>query len=259
VDLLKNAFKNKRLSVMAFVESNKVRSEVISMLNLQDESFASRIVIKPLEEWTKVQMFSNTIDTMLKEWKGNKDTPETFDSKYVTLNLSKIDAILLHARAVHHAKNHIWIDGGFRWDTSRLIDGVPNWPENKLYFSETKPDQLMGGVFGGSISSLIDFNEEIMKYIPHEIINGIPFTDQTVYRHIAKKYPYKFILIPLYSRGLLGNYLFGSAFLESMLPAMVDAKSWKRPWLAKSEILTLTFMTIAVLYLLKNKLIHKRS
>jgi hypothetical protein len=107
----------------------------------------------------------------------------------------------------------------------------------------------MGGVFGGSISALTDFNQEIMNCIPREIINGIPFTDQTIYRNIAKKYPDKFILIPLYSRGILGNYLFGSAYLERMLPAMVDATSWKRPWLAKSEIIIL-FMTVVLLYLI---------
>jgi hypothetical protein len=224
----------------------------------ETSAIAERIIIKPLLSWDVVQKYNGSISNMLQLWNGAKETPETFDSLYVCLNLSKIDAIMIHG-AQFHARMHWWIDGGFRWDSSALMTmgGNDKSLEDKVYFSESKPFELMGGVFGGSIHSLQDFSDEVKDQIPREIRNRKPFTDQTVYRAIAKRSPSKFLRVPLYSKALVGNYLFGSAFLEQMLPAVVNAGDWEkqRPLLAKSEMILLLVFTIFIALALR----HKRS
>jgi hypothetical protein len=260
VNVISNASKNSRLSVMAFVESKSVKMEILSIMNIpEDADLANRIIVKPLSSWEKVINHNECIKAMLKSWTGSKETPETFDSLYVCLNLSKIDAVLIHAQNAKSVKNHMWIDGGFRWNTEILSNSLPNWPENKVYFSESKPFQLMGGIFGGSIQELENLSADINRQIPFEISKSVPFTDQTIYRELARKNPTNFVRVPLYSKGLVGNYFFGSAFLDQMLPAMIKGKSWEkeRPSFAKSEglLILLSF----ILILITPKLFHKRS
>lgn len=262
VQILDNASKNPMLSVMAFVESKNVKLEILSLLKVPETSMlASRIIVKPLKSWEKVQKYNKEISDVLTTWNGSKETPETFDSLYVCLNLSKIDAVLIHGAELD-AKHHIWIDGGYRWDTSSLKDFRPQWSEvlrdERVYFSESKPFDLMGGVFGGSLAALKNFRIDMDEQIAIEITKRKPFTDQTVYRAIARKYPLKVSRVPIYSKALIGNFVFGSALLDKMLPAVLNAAIWERhrPLLAKSEIiilflLSLICISIAVLKNLK--------
>jgi len=252
VQLLKNAFQNPKLHVLAFVESSTVKQEVLSFLSID---FSDNIVVKPLHTWSAFETFNSAIHSMLTSWKGTITTPETFDSKYVCLNLSKVNAVLHHA-SLFNAPKHLWIDGGYRWDTSLLSTVVPDWKESKVYFSELKPFHLMGGVFGGSTQVLEAFNFQILEQIPIEISKGKPFTDQTVYSAIAKKHPEQFFRIKLYSRGLVGNFFFHSAFLDRMLTAMVKTTVWEqeRPWLARSEVIILILVFFLVIVSLQRQL-----
>lgn len=255
VTIIKTCILNPTLHLKVYVESNEVKHEIITKF-LNDEIDSSIFVVKPLCSWPKHRNFSKNIQIMLDSFKGTTSTPETFSADYVCLNLSKIDAVIEHAKLVSASyKNHIWIDGGYRWDISVLQkQGILNWNEDKIYFSECKPMQLMGGVFGGTINQLNFLNEQINSRISFHIAKAKPFTDQNVYSDVAKLFPDKFVRVPLYSQTKIGNYLFGSAVLERMLPAVLEGSKWSPPVFSKSEMYLLAIIGVFIAIVIIKKL-----
>lgn len=256
VAVLSAAARNPALRVRAYVESEAVKQEVLGHLASPVE-----VMVKPLAKWTKQARHAASIQAMLDSWKGVIDTPESFSATYVCAMLSKVDAVLEHAQAAPECATHIWVDGGYRWELEALSNTLPAWPaENQLYVAESRPLKIMGGVFGGSRCAIERLQSAMAARVPAHIARAKPFTDETIMHEIVSQEPSFYTRVPLYSRGMIGNALFGSAFLEKMLPAMFQGPRWNRPLLSRSEKTLFALLALAaVLALVRLRLRASRS